>query len=132
DSEPSDSESDSSDEDNQMSKLKAREPDTFTGEGKDRSTEAVRKFKQSVFDYLELKGVAQTDPKGLIFAGSYLEGAAKAWYEAQRKEAPEDDPFTLTNLLDGLRRLYIPSTDKSAEFGKWMDCKQIKNGKIRP
>src|SRR5690606_691542 len=133
DPDPSDSDSDS--DDDMSTKLKAKEPETFTGEGKDRSTEAVRNFKQAILDYLEIKGISnwETDQKALVFAGSYLKGAAKAWYEAQREEAKESNrTFTLRDLLDGLATLYIPSTDKSAEYAKWIYCKQTKDGIIRP
>src|SRR5690606_4411086 len=99
------------------------------------STEAVRKFQRSVEDYLALKGRSTEDEKAVIFAGTYLTGAAKAWYESKR-ETQRTDPkatkITLAELWTNLQELYIPSTDKSAEYRKWIECKQILNSKIRP
>ena len=110
----------------QSSKFKPPKPRTYSGKGNDTKAHIFRQWRQEVADYFKLTGLPPDEQ--LITLGYFVSEAAKDYYQTKREE---NDRITVKEMLDGMRKHVIPSTQGNNYWNEWNNISQRTKDKTR-
>ena len=107
-------------------KFKPPKPRIYSGKGKDTKEHVFRQWRTEVTDYMKLMNVP-TDQQ-VITLGYFVSDTAKDYYQTKRED---NEAITIKEMLDGLKKHVVPSTQGNNYWNEWNAIKQIEGNRTK-